>query len=95
MRIFYAALLPGLLGVMFTAGSRRRSFLGMRWSGIRLLGMICLLGFSTLWLGSCSGSGGGIKNAGTTAGTYTVTINATTAGANPQTATTTFTVVVN
>jgi subtilase family serine protease len=95
MRIFYAALLPGLLGIMFTAGSRKRSFLGRRWRGMRLLGMICVLGFSTLWLGSCSGSGGGIKNAGTTAGTYTVTINATTAGANPQTASTSFTVVVN
>jgi hypothetical protein len=89
-RLFYAALLPGLLGIMFTAGSRRRSLRGMR-----LLGLICLLGFSTLWLGSCSGSGGGIKNAGTTAGSYTVTINATTNGANPQTATTKFTVAVN
>jgi subtilase family serine protease len=90
MRIFYAALLPGLLGSMFTVGSRRRSLRGMR-----LLGLICLLGFSTLWLGSCSGSGGSIKNAGTAAGSYTVTINATTGGANPQMATTNFTVVVN
>ena len=78
-RIFYAMLLPGLFGIMFAAGSRTR--------GVRLLGLIVVLGFSTLWLGSCGGSGGGgttvPPNPGTPAGTYTVTINATTGGANP------------
>ena len=73
-RIFYAMLLPGLFGIMFVAGSRTR--------GVRLLGLIVVLGFSTLWLGSCGGSGGGgttvPPNPGTPAGTYTVTINATT-----------------
>jgi hypothetical protein len=90
MRIFYAALLPGLFGIVFSAGSRKRSLRGMR-----LLGMICLLGVSTLWLGSCSGSGGGIKNAGTTPGTYPVVINATTAGANPVSNSVTISVTVN
>jgi hypothetical protein len=80
MRIFYAALLPGVLGIMFTAGSRKRSLRGMR-----LLGLIVALGFSTLWLGSCGGGGGGNSNPGTPTGTYTITINATTGGSNPIT----------
>ena len=46
-RIFYALLLPGLFGVVFVAGSRTR--------GLRLLSLIVVLGFSTLWLGSCGG----------------------------------------
>jgi hypothetical protein len=90
-QIFYAALLPGLLGIMFTAGSRKRSLRGMR-----LLGLIVALGFSTLWLGSCSGTNsGGTKDPGTATGPYTITINATTGGANPLTAQTTFTLQVN
>lgn len=90
MKPFDAVLLPGLLGIAFTFGSRKRSTRGMR-----LLGMICLLGGSTLWLGSCSGSGGGIKNAGTTPGTYSVVISASTGGANALTASTTINVTVN
>ncbi|MGA9545729.1 MAG: protease pro-enzyme activation domain-containing protein [Candidatus Sulfotelmatobacter sp.] len=78
-RIFYAMLLPGLFGIVFAAGSRTR--------GLRLLSLIVVLGFSTLWLGSCGGSGGGgtttPPNAGTPPGSYTVTINATTGGTNP------------
>src|SRR6202034_3219545 len=35
-RIFYAALLPGLLGIVFTAGSRRRSPGGLPLSGFVL-----------------------------------------------------------
>ncbi len=75
-RIFYAALLPGLLGVMFTAGSRRRTARGMR-----LLGLVIMLAFSTLWLASCGGSssggGGGGGGTGTTAGSYNVTVTGT------------------
>jgi subtilase family serine protease len=75
-RIFYAMLLPGLFGIVFAAGSRAR--------GLRLLSLIAVLGFSTLWLGSCGGSGGGGSktptNPGTPAGTYVVTIGATTTG---------------
>jgi subtilase family serine protease len=92
-RIFYAALLPGLLGIMFTVGSRKRSLRGMR-----LLGLIVALGFSTMWLASCGGSGGGgggTKDPGTPTGPYTITINATTGGTNPVTATTTFILQVN
>ena len=91
-RLFYAAFLPGLLGIMFTLGSRKRSLRGMR-----LLGLIMVLGFSTLWLGSCGGSngGGGTKDAGTPTGPYVITVNATTGGANPITATTTINLTVN
>ena len=78
-RIFYALLLPGLFGVVFVAGSRTR--------GLHLLSLIVVLGFSTLWLGSCGGSSTNTnpKNPGTPTGTYTVTIGATTGGANPVT----------
>jgi subtilase family serine protease len=75
-RIFYAMLLPGLFGIVFAAGSRAR--------GLRLLSRIVVLCFSTLWLGSCGGSGGGgttiPPNPGTPAGSYVVTIGATTTG---------------
>lgn len=73
-RIFYALLLPGLFGIVFVAGSRTH--------GLRLLSLIVVLSCSTLWLGACGGSGGGGSktppNPGTPAGTYMVTISATT-----------------
>jgi hypothetical protein len=78
--IFYALLLPGLFGVVFVVGSRTR--------GLRLLGMIMVLFCSTLGLGSCGGSSNGnnsLKNPGTPAGSYAVTISATTGGPNPLT----------
>jgi hypothetical protein len=88
--IFYALLLPGLFGIVVAAGSRTR--------GMRLLGMIVVLSFSTLWLGACGGSGGGGSttppNPGSTPGTYAVTINATTGGANPVTSSLGFTLNV-
>ncbi len=77
-RVFYAALLPGLLGIMFTAGSRKRSLRGMRF-----LGLIMVLGCSTLWLVACSGSSSGSSNQGTPPGSYSVTVTATTGGAAP------------
>jgi hypothetical protein len=81
-RIFYAALLPGLLGIVVMAGSRpaRR--------GMRLLGFIIVLGFSTLWLGSCGGtaSKSNSSNTGTPVGTYTVTVTGT-SGATSSSAT--------
>ncbi|MFZ3368871.1 MAG: hypothetical protein WA239_17300, partial [Candidatus Sulfotelmatobacter sp.] len=74
-RIFYALLLPGLFGIVFAVGSRTRS--------ARLLGLIVVLGVSTLGLGSCGGgSGNSQSNPGTPAGTYSVVVNATTAGPN-------------
>jgi hypothetical protein len=77
-RIFYALMLPGLFGIVLAAGSRFR--------GARLLGLIVVLGFSTLWLGSCSGgSNSSQNNPGTTPGTYTISVTATTGGAVPLT----------
>jgi len=77
-RIFYALLLPGLFGVVFVAGSRTR--------GLRLLSLIVVLGFSTLWLVACGGSSNNTqKNPGTPPGSYVVTISATTGGAVPLT----------
>lgn len=85
MRIFYAALLPGLFGIMFTAGSRKRKN-SLR--GMRFLALVVALGFSTMWLSSCGGSSGGGSNSnpGTPQGTSTVMINATTGGSSPVTA---------
>ncbi len=76
-RIFYAMLLPGLFGVVFVR-PRARS--------LRLLTLIAVLGFSTLWMSACGGSSNSnnsLRNAGTPPGNYVVTINATTGGAVP------------
>jgi hypothetical protein len=70
-RIFYAMLLPGVFGIVFAAGSRGR--------GARLLGLIIVLGLSTLWLGACGGSSSSSQNnPGTPPGSYAVTVSATT-----------------
>lgn len=74
-RIFFAALLPGLLGIVFTAGSRKRAV-----RSIRFLSLIVVLGFSTLWLASCSSNSSSTSNPGTPAGTYPVVITTTTGG---------------
>jgi subtilase family serine protease len=73
-RIFYALLLPGMFGLVLAGGSRTR--------GARLVGLIVVLGFSALTLSSC-GSSSGQKNPGTTPGTYSLVVTATTGGANP------------
>jgi subtilase family serine protease len=90
-RTFYAVLLPGLFGIVFAAGSRKR--------GLQLLSMIVVLGCFTVGLGSCGGGGnsggGGISNPGTPAGQYTVTISATTGGAAPLTASSQITLSVS
>jgi hypothetical protein len=89
-RIFYAALLPGLFGIVFIGGSRRRSLRGMR-----MLGLIMVLGASTLWLGSCGGSNNtSTGTPGTPPGNYTITLNATTGGAVPLTGSYQFTLTV-
>jgi hypothetical protein len=67
-RIFYAALLPGLMGIVVAAGSRRSRRV------MRLVGLIVVLGFSTLWLGSCGSSNNNRATAGTPKGTYTITV---------------------
>ena len=80
MRIFYAWLLPGLLGLVFTAGSRRRSLRGMRF-----LGLIVALGFSTLWLASCGGNANRAPTGGTTPGSYSITVTGTSGTASSST----------
>lgn len=87
MKIFYAVFLPGMFG-MVLVGSRKRSFRGMR-----MLGLIVVLGMSTMWMASCggSGSGGTISNPGTPKGTYTINVTGTSGSA---TATTSFQLIV-
>jgi len=75
-RILYAALLPGVFGVMFTVGSRKRSHVVLR-----IIGLAAVLGCSTLWLASCGGgSSSTVKNQGTPLGTYPITVNASGVG---------------
>jgi Pro-kumamolisin, activation domain/Bacterial Ig-like domain (group 3) len=86
MGIFYAALLPGL-GIFLTSRKRRRG----------MLGALLMLGLLTLCVGcggSASSTGGGTSNPGTPAGSYTVTVNATTGGASAMTNSTSFMLVV-
>jgi len=59
---------------------------GSRTRGVRLLSLIVVLAFSTLWLGACGGGGSNTqKNPGTPPGDYVVTITATTGGSVPLT----------
>jgi len=89
-RIFYAALLPGLMGIAFTLGSRKRSV-----GALRILSLFILLGMATMWTSSCGGTNGGSnKNLGTAVGNYTIVVNATTGGAAPITSSVQFTLSV-
>lgn len=75
-KIFYAVLLPGLLGIFVIGGSRKRLA-----GGVRVLGLILVLGASTMWLASCGGSStSGNKNPGTPVGSTNFTVNATANG---------------
>jgi subtilase family serine protease len=76
--IFYAVLFPGLLGIVATIGTGKRSL-----SAIRMLVLIALLGMSAMWMTSCGGSSSSNKNPGTPIGNYPITVNATTGGASP------------
>ncbi len=58
---------------------------------MRMLGLIVVLGFSTLWLGSCGGSSSSTSNSGTPKNTYNITVTGTSGAAN---ASTTFQLVV-
>jgi hypothetical protein len=71
-RIFYATLLPGLFGIVVVASCRKKSL-----RGIRFLGLMIALGFSTIWLGSCGGSSHGTKDPGTPTGSYTIMVTGT------------------
>ncbi len=89
-RIFYAALLPGLLGIVFSVSLRKRPT-----GGLRVLGLIAVLGFSSLWMASCGGtSSSSNKDPGTPTGSYNITVNATTTGAVPLTSSLAFTLAV-
>lgn len=73
LKIFYATLFPGLLGIVLVATSRKNSR-----RGIRFLGIVMVLGFSTMWLGSCGGSSSSsTKDPGTPVGTYNITVTGT------------------
>ena len=70
--IFYALLLPGLLGLVVSAGNRKRTL-----RGVRLLGMIAVLALSTLWMPACGGGSSSTQsNPGTPTGSSTVTVTA-------------------
>ncbi|HZC25115.1 MAG TPA: hypothetical protein VE866_17395, partial [Candidatus Binatia bacterium] len=90
-RIFYAVLLPGLFGIVLTFRARKRSY-----GTVRMLALVMGLGFSTLWMASCGGTSGGGSNSnpGTPVGSYPITVNATTGGANPITNSLSFTLTV-
>ncbi len=86
-QIFYAMVFPGFLGMFFVASSRKRSL-----RGVRFLGLIVALGFSTMWLASCGGSSSGShKDPGTPTGTYSITVTGT---SGSLTSSTTFNLVV-
>ena len=67
-------------GIGFVASSRTRSIRGMR-----MLGLMMVLGFSTLWLGSCGGSSSGPKDPGTPTGSYSITVKGTSGSLTRQT----------
>jgi hypothetical protein len=91
--IFYALLLPGLLGIVaMPLGSRKRMA-----RNSRLLILLAILAMAVLWMPACgggSGGGGGGGNGGTPTGSSTVTITATTGGASPLSHTTQITLTV-
>ena len=71
--IFYALLLPGFLGIVASAGNRKRS-----WRGMRLLSLIAVLALFTMSMPACGGgSSGTTSNPGTPTGNSTVTVTAT------------------
>lgn len=85
-RIFYATLLPGLLGIVFVANSRNRLL-----RGVRFLGLLLMLSFSTIWITSCGGSSSSTKDPGTPTGTYSITVTGT---SGSLTSSTSFSLVV-
>jgi subtilase family serine protease len=78
--LFYALFVPGFLGLVVSAGSRKRTL-----RGLRLLSLIAVLALSTLWMPACGGgSNSGPSNPGTPAGTSTVTVTATAGSLTPK-----------
>lgn len=87
--MFYAVLMPGLLGLVLTLGSRKRAA-----RGIRMLSWFLVLGVATLSLSSCAGSSS-TTSPGTPKGTYPITVNATTGGNSPLSSSINFKLTVN
>ncbi len=84
---FYAMLLPGFLGLVISAGNRKRTL-----RGTRLLALIAVLAISTLWMPACGGGNSTApSNPGTPTGSTPVTLTAT-AGTLVHTAQITLTV---
>jgi subtilase family serine protease len=86
--VFYALLLPGLLGLVLAGKGNRKG------RTLMMLGFMAVLATSTMWMSACSSSSS-TKNPGTPKGMYPVTVSATTGGANAITNTVTFTMTVN
>jgi subtilase family serine protease len=87
--LFYALLLPGLLGLV-SVGNRKR-----RLSGVRRLSLIAVLTLSILWMPACGGGGSSPPtNPGTPPGTSNVKVIATTGGTSPLTHPVTITLTV-
>jgi hypothetical protein len=70
---FYALLLPGFLGLVVSAGNRKRTL-----RGVRLLGLIAVLAVAALWMPACGGgtSSSTPTNPGTPTGSSPVTVTA-------------------
>jgi subtilase family serine protease len=73
--VFYALLMPAMLGIFFITGPHQRAR-----GGLKILALIMMLGFATLWTASCGGgsSSNSNKNPGTPVGSSSVVVNATT-----------------
>jgi subtilase family serine protease len=77
-RIFYALLLPGLMGLVVPVRKRKRTL-----RNALLLCLFAVLAGSILWMVACGGGSSGNSNPGTPTGTTQVTITAATSGSNP------------
>jgi len=68
--VFYALLLPGLLGLVLAGKGNRKG------RTLMMLGFMAVLATSTMWMSACSSSSS-TKNPGTPKGMYPVTVTAT------------------
>jgi subtilase family serine protease len=79
--VFYAALLPGLVG-MFAMVLPRKA----RAHGIRMLSLVIILASSALWMGACGNStNNSNRDPGTPKGPSTIVVTATSGGSAPIT----------
>ena len=77
--VFYAFILPGIVGLAISTGRKRNL------SRMRLLGLMCVLTVVTLWMTACAGLSGASKtqsSSGTQTGNSSVTVTASTSGSN-------------